>query len=59
MRYEYADGDVHFLSLCPIRQDYVTDLLKDTGFSTVERYGDFAADYDFYEPDFVIQVAKK
>ena len=59
MRYEYSDGDVHFLSLCPIRQDYVTDLLKDTGFSSVERYGDFTAGYDFYEPDFVIQVAKK
>ena len=59
MRYEYADGDVHFLSLCPIRQDYVTGLLQDTGFSSVERYGDFTTDYDFYEPDFVIQVARK
>lgn len=59
MRYEYADGDVHFLTLCPIRQNYVTGLLKDAGFSSVERYGDFVPGYDFYEPDFVIQVAKK
>ena len=59
MRYEYADGDVHFLTLCPIRQNYVTALLKDAGFSSVERYGDFVPGYDFYEPDFVIQVAKK
>ena len=59
MRYEYADGDVHHLTICPIRQDYVTGLLKDAGFSSVKRYGDFAAGYDFYEPDFVIQVAKK
>ena len=59
MRYEYDDGAVHFLSLCPIRQEYVTGLLLDAGFSSVERYGDFAADYEFYDPDFVIQVATK
>ena len=59
MRYEYDDGAVHFLSLCPIRQEYVTGLLLDAGFSSVERYGDFEADYEFYDPDFVIQVARK
>ena len=59
MRYEYADGDVHFLTVSPIRQNYVTGLLKEVGFSNVERYGDFVPGYDFYEPDFVIQVAKK
>ena len=57
--YKYDDGSVHNLTLCPIRQDYVTSLLKDAGFSSVERYGDFAAKYDFYEPDFVVQVASK
>jgi ubiquinone/menaquinone biosynthesis C-methylase UbiE len=57
--YQYEDGDAHRLTLCPIRQDYMTTLLKQTGFSSVERYGDFAADYDFYEPDFIIQVAQK
>ena len=59
MRYEYADGEVHFLTVCPIRQAYVTDLLLGAGFRWVKRYGDFIEDYDFYEPDFVIQVAKK
>ena len=59
MRYQYEDGEVHFLTLCPIRQDYVTSLLLDAGFSNVDRYGDFVEDYDFYEPDFVIQVARK
>jgi ubiquinone/menaquinone biosynthesis C-methylase UbiE len=57
--YKYDDGSVHHLTLCPIRQDYVTSLLKDAGFSSVDRYGDFAAEYDFYEPDFVVQVASK
>ncbi len=59
MRYQYEDGEVHFLTLCPIRQDYVTGLLLETGFCSVDRYGDFVEDYDFYEPDFVIQVARK
>ena len=59
LRYEYADGEVHFLTLCPIRQGYVTDLLESVGFNQVDLYGDFQAEYDFYGPDFVIQVAKK
>lgn len=57
--YEYEDGSVHHLTLCPIRQLYLTALLEDTGFSTVERYGDFEDNYDFYDPDFIIQVARK
>jgi len=57
--YKYDDGSVHDLTLCPIRQDYVTSLLKDAGFSSVERFGDFEGEYDFYEPDFIVQVAKK
>ena len=59
LRYEYADGEVHWLTLCPIRQDYVTGLLGRVGFREVDRYGDFEAEYDFYDPDFIIQVAKK
>ncbi len=59
MRYEYSDGEVHFLTICPIRQDYLTDLLLSAGFRSVERYGDFEAGYDLYDPDFVIQIASK
>ena len=59
MRYEYEDGEVHFLTICPIRQEYVTGLLYGAGFRSVQRYGDFVEDYDLYEPDFVIQVASK
>ena len=59
MRYEYEDGEVHFLTICPIRQEYVTSLLLDAGFGSVKRYGDFVENYDLYDPDFVIQVASK
>ncbi len=58
-RYAYADGSVHHLTLCPIRQEYVTSLLTETGFQQVERYGDFESAYDLYDPDFIVQVATK
>ena len=59
LQYSYSDGSVHHLTVCPIRQNHLTDLLKETGFQTVERYGDFQLDYDFYDPDFIVQVARK
>jgi ubiquinone/menaquinone biosynthesis C-methylase UbiE len=59
LQYSYADGAVHHLTVCPIRQEHLTDLLTGAGFQSVERYGDFEAGYDFYDPDFIIQVAKK
>ena len=59
LQYSYSNGSVHHLTVCPIRQQYLTNLLKDTGFETVDRYGDFQSDYDLYEPDFIVQVAKK
>ncbi|MDA0264736.1 MAG: class I SAM-dependent methyltransferase [Chloroflexi bacterium] len=59
IQYSYSDGSVHHLTLCPIRQEYFSGLLRETGFRDVVRYGDFQADYGLYEPDFIIQVAKK
>ena len=57
--YKYEDGSVHHLTLCPIRQDYLTGLFEDTGFTSVDRYGDFESEYEMYDPDFIVQVAKK
>lgn len=59
IRYEYGDGSVYWLTFSPIRQEYLTSLLGQAGFRQVERYGDFQAKYDIYEPDFIVQVAKK
>ena len=47
------------LTVCPVRQEHLTDLLTEAGFQNVERYGDLQANYDFCDPDFIIQVAKK
>lgn len=59
MRYQYSDGSSYHLTMCPIRQNYVTELLRDAGFQNIRRYGDFEAEYSFYDPDFIIQVATK
>ena len=59
LQYTYSDGSVHHLTVCPIRQDHLTGLLHETGFQQVDRYGDFKAAYDHYNPDFIIQVATK
>lgn len=58
-KFEYQDGGSSELTISPIRQTYLTDLLRETGFREVERYGDFERDYRFYDPEFVIQVAHK
>ncbi len=55
-RYTFPDGAVHHLTMAPIRQDYVTGLMADAGFRNIRRYGDFEADYEPLEPDFVVQV---
>ena len=56
-RYSFPDGEVHHLTLCPIRQDYVKGLMEQVGFSGVRRFGDFQEDYDKLDPDFIIHVA--
>ena len=59
LEYGYADGEVHHLTVYPLRQRYLTELLERTGFSSIVRYGDFKKDYEFYDPDFIVQVATK
>ena len=59
LEYTYSDGAVHHLTVFPLRQDHLTRLLKYVGFQQVDRYGDFQEDYEFYDPDFIVQVATK
>jgi len=59
LEYNYTDGETHSLTLYPLRQEHLTRLLKHTGFGSVVRYGDFKLAYEFLEPDFIIQVARK
>jgi ubiquinone/menaquinone biosynthesis C-methylase UbiE len=59
LRYSYADGSYYHLTLSCLRQDYMDGLLQNVGFEDVIKYGDFDPDFDTYDPDFIVQVAKK
>ena len=58
-RYEF-DGEVtHHLEVYPVLADELAGLLRTAGFESVERYGDFRAEFDPHGADFIIQVARK
>lgn len=58
-KYEYPDGNSFHLTFNPLRQDYMDKLFRQVGFSEVTRYGDFQAEYDHHDPDFILHVAQK
>ena len=58
-RYVFDDGVVHHLTLYPIRQQVLTGHLVGAGFDPVWTYGDFAPDFERYDPDFIVQVGRK
>ena len=59
LEYHYANSEIHHLTVYPIRQEHLTRLLKEAGFKSVVRYGDFERNYELLESDYVIQVARK
>ncbi|MBH0246651.1 class I SAM-dependent methyltransferase [Streptomyces bacillaris] len=58
-QYDFADGSTHHLDVYPILSDELSALLIDTGFDTVQQFGDFQENYDIDAVDFVIHVARK
>ncbi len=58
-RYEFADEEVYYLNMFPLRRNYVRKLMRDVGFQQIFTYGDFKETYDQDEPDFFIHVAEK
>jgi len=59
LEYQYSDGETHYLTVFPIRQEHLTRLLRRAGFESVVRFGDFEKAYELHEPDFIVHVAKK
>ncbi len=55
--YSFPDGSKHHLTMFPIRASKMTALLKDAGFKDLKTYGDFKADYDPNDADFLVHVA--
>lgn len=58
-RYEFPDKSVYHLNMYPLRKNYMERLLKETGFQTIETYGDFEETYKTENPDFYIHIADK
>ncbi|MCA8928743.1 MAG: methyltransferase domain-containing protein [Alphaproteobacteria bacterium] len=57
--YDFGQAGKHYLTLYPLRQNYVQFLLEDAGFVDITRYGDFERPFEHYDPDFIQQVAFK
>ena len=57
--YEFPDGAVFHLNMFPLRKSYVSTLLKEAGFESVEVFGDFKPILKIEMPGFYIHVADK
>ncbi|MCF8030085.1 MAG: class I SAM-dependent methyltransferase [Desulfohalobiaceae bacterium] len=57
--YTFSDNSKYYLNMCPIRKDYVRNLMYEVGFQHVETYGDFQEDFHEDDPDFFIHIAEK
>lgn len=57
--YSFPDNTKFYLNMCPIRKNYVVDMMLDMGFSKVDTYGDFKEEFHDDDPDFFIHVAEK
>ena len=57
--YNFKDGPTFHLNLFPLRQAYTRRLMNEVGFQRVKTYGDFQAEFDMLEPDFLVHVAEK
>jgi len=58
-RYEFSDKSVFYLNMFPLRKKYMLQLLCETGFQTVNTYGDFKKTYKQYDPDFFVHISEK
>lgn len=58
-RYDFPDGSHFHLNMCPLRVNYVTDLMKEVAFQNVTTYADFQETYKREESDFFIHIAEK
>lgn len=58
-QYEFAEEVTHHLDVYPVLAAELDELLREAGFSSVKRFGDFREDFHPYEADFVIQIARK
>ena len=57
--YDFKNGPTFHLNMFPLRQAYTRRLMTEVGFQRIHTYGDFQADFEDLEPDFLVHVAEK
>jgi len=57
--YDFKNGPTFHLNMFPLRQAYTRRLMTEVGFQRIQTYGDFQADFEDLEPDFLVHVAGK
>jgi SAM-dependent methyltransferase len=57
--YDFPDGTSNEVMQFPLLKDYVTALLRQSGFDRIETYGDLESCYEPMRADFIIQVAHR
>ncbi|MEX2629183.1 MAG: methyltransferase domain-containing protein [Tistlia sp.] len=58
-KYSFPDDSSYTLNMFPLRKNYMRRLLREAGFERVHTFGDFEADFEDHEPDFLVHVAEK
>lgn len=58
-KYSFPDDSSYTLNMFPLRKNYMRKLLREAGFERVHTFGDFEADFEDHEPDFLVHVAEK
>jgi len=58
-RYEFPDKSVFHLNMFPLRRKYLTELMTQVGFQSIETFADFQETYRQSDPDFFVHIAEK
>ena len=57
--YVFPDQTKFYLNMCPLRIDYLLDLIQAGGFKTIETFGDFQNPFQREQTEFLVHVAHK
>ncbi|EGG94402.1 Glycine N-methyltransferase [gamma proteobacterium IMCC1989] len=57
--YTFPGGDKYTLNQFPLRKNYFCQLIRESGFSTIQTFGDFEEKFIEEDSDFFIHVVKK
>lgn len=57
--YVFPDQTTFHLNMCPLRIDYLRELIQDQGFEPLATYGDFQTSFHQDQTEFLVHVARR